>query len=179
MRALAVLGHEAWQQLFGGGPAAVNRPVRIHGEAYTVSAVMPKGFAWPRGAKLWLLSPLPVPPSPIDMKDPLTNRDVQYFQSIARLKPGVTLAQARQDLHAIGVTIQQEHAQTSGGRDLRAMPIRENLVRACRIFVTAMLRAVSNSTNVSSDHNARRSSSRVTSCPFLETRRHSTRAGWF
>jgi putative ABC transport system permease protein len=125
---LAVLGHEAWQRLFGDDASAVGRAVRIHGEAYTVSAVMPQGFAWPRGSTLWLLSPLPVPPSPLDTKDPLTNRDVQYFQAIARVKPGVTLADARQDLHTIALAVQHEHPQTSSGRDVRLMPIREDLV---------------------------------------------------
>jgi len=71
---LVVLGHTAWQRLFGDDAGAAGRPVRINGDAYTVAAVMPKGFAWPQEAKIWLLSPLPVPPSPIDMTDPLTNR---------------------------------------------------------------------------------------------------------
>ena len=139
---LVVLGDEAWHRLFDGAADAANRTVRIHGEAYTVSAVMPRGFAWPRGAKLWLLSPLPVPPSPVDLKDPLTNRDVQYFQAIARLKPGVTLAHAQQDLHAIGLAFQQEHPQTSGGRDVRAMPVRENLVAGVRDALLTIQAAV-------------------------------------
>jgi putative ABC transport system permease protein len=125
---LVVLGHAAWQRLFGNDTTAVGRSVRIHGDAYTIAAVMPQGFAWPQGAKMWLLSPLPVPPPPIDMKDPLTNRDVQYFQAIARLKSAVTLTEAQQDLHAVGVAIQQNHPQTSGGRDVRVMPARETLV---------------------------------------------------
>ena len=129
---LVVLGHDAWQQVFAGDAGVANRTVRIHGEAHTVSAVMPRGFAWPRQAKLWVLSPLPVPPPPVEMKDPLTNRDVQYFQAVARLKPGSTLADAQQDLHAIGVAIQQEHAETSGGRDVRATPIRDSLVSGVR-----------------------------------------------
>lgn len=129
---LVVLSHEAWQRLFGADAGAIGRRVRVNGDSYTVAAVMPAGFHWPQGAKLWLLSPLPVPPSPIDMKDPLTNRDVQYFSAIGRLRPGVTLAGARQDLHAIGTAIQQEHAQASGGRNVRVTPVRENLVSGVR-----------------------------------------------
>jgi len=64
--------------------------------------------------------------------DPLTSRDVRYFHALARLKPGVTLGQAQQDLHAIALAIQKEHPQTSGGRDVRAVPIRENLVGGVR-----------------------------------------------
>jgi putative ABC transport system permease protein len=139
---LVVLGHAAWQQLFGNDAGAPGRSVRINGEAYTVAAVMPQGFAWPQGSKMWLLSPLPVPPSPIDMKDPLTNRDVQYFQSIARLKPGVTLVEAQQDLLAVGRAIQQKNGQTSGGRDVRVMPVRENLVAGVRDALLVIQAAV-------------------------------------
>src|SRR6185436_2718502 len=125
---LIVLGHEAWQKLFANDPGAPGRSVRVNGQAYTVAAVMPRGFAWPQGAKAWLLSPLAVPPSPIELKDPETNRDVQYFQAIARLKSGVTMAQAAEDLHNVGADIQQKHGDTSGGRDVRIQPIRETLV---------------------------------------------------
>ncbi|MGB2716478.1 MAG: ABC transporter permease [Vicinamibacterales bacterium] len=131
-QALVVIGHDAAQQLFAVGTPAVGRTVRIDGESYTVAAVMPAGFAFPSRARLWMLSPLAVPPAPVDLKDPLTNRDVQYFESVARLKPAVSLATAQQDLHAIAVSIQQEHPQTSGGRDLRALPIRDSLVGGVR-----------------------------------------------
>ena len=129
---LIVLSHAAWQQLYGDDAAVVGRRLRVSGEAYTVAAVMRPGFAWPQGAKFWLLSPLAVPPAPIDVKDPLTNRDVQYFQAIGRLKSGVTLADAQQDLKALGTTIQEQHAGTSGGREVRASPIREQLVGGVR-----------------------------------------------
>jgi predicted permease len=128
---LAVIGHEVWQKLFNGDPAAAGRPIRINGDAYTVAAVMPEGVAWPQQADLWMLSPLAVPPSPINVKDPLTNRDVQYFQAIARLKQGVTFDQARDDLHAVAEVIQKTTSAV-GSRDIRITPIRETLVGSVR-----------------------------------------------
>jgi putative ABC transport system permease protein len=125
---LVVLSSTAWQQLFGGDAAAVGRGLRINGDSYSVAAVMPATFHFPPGADLWLLSSLPVPPSPIEVKDPLTNRDVQYFQAVGRLKAGVTLADARQDLRLVASAIQQQNARTSAGRDMRAKPIRDDLV---------------------------------------------------
>ena len=125
---LAVFGHAAWQQILNGDPNAAGRTVRMNGEAYTIAAVMPVGFAWPQQAKVWLLSPLLVPPSPVNLKDPLTNRDVQYFQAIGRLKPGVAIDQAQDDLRAVGAAIQQANPATSGGREIRIAPIRETLV---------------------------------------------------
>ena len=128
---LAVLSHEAWQKLLNSDPTAAGRPIRINGDAYTVAAVMPDGVAWPQKAQVWMLSPLAVPPSPINVKDPLTNRDVQYFQAIARLKSGVTFDQARDDLHAVAEGIQKATSAV-GSRDIRITPIRETLVGSVR-----------------------------------------------
>jgi predicted permease len=123
-----VLGYSTWKKLYGNDTGAVGQTVRVNGQPYTVAAVMPDGFAWPQGAKAWILSPLPVPPAPIELKDPLATRDVQYFSAIARMKPGTSLVAVRQDLHTVALDIQQKHSQTSGGRDYRAVPLREDLV---------------------------------------------------
>src|SRR4029450_2921315 len=57
----------------------------------------------------------------------LTNRDVRYMEAIGRLKPGVSIAAVRDELHAIALRMQQQHAQTSAGRDPRGSRIREEL----------------------------------------------------
>ena len=126
---LVVLSRSAWQTLFGTDTGAVGRRIRINGEAHTVAAVMPNGFQWPEGAQLWVLSQRPVPPSPIDIKDqdPLTNRDVRYFEAVARLKPGVSLSDAQHDLHLIAAALQQQDPQSGGGRDIRAVPVRQDM----------------------------------------------------
>jgi putative ABC transport system permease protein len=131
---LVVLSDATWQQLFGTDAGAVGRRIRINGEAYTVAAVMPRGFQWPEGTPMWMLSPKPVPPSPLDIKDqdPLTNRDVRYFEAVGRLKPGVSLAGAQQDLHLLAMAFQQQHPDSSGGRDIRAVPVREDLTGGVR-----------------------------------------------
>jgi putative ABC transport system permease protein len=128
---LAVLSHEAWQKLLSGDPNAAGRSIRISGDTYTVAAVMPPGVAWPQKADVWMLSPLPVPPAPITLKDPLTSREVQYFQAIARLKNGVTFEQARDDLRAAGEAIQKAN-NAGDGREVRITPIRETLVGGVR-----------------------------------------------
>jgi putative ABC transport system permease protein len=127
---VVVIGDEAWDKLFARDPAAIGRRIRINGEPCTVVAVMPKRFGERLdGASLWLLAQKPVPPSPLDVKesDPLTNRDGHYFEAIARLKPGVTLAQAQQDLITIAAVIARDHPGESGGRGVRLVPIREDL----------------------------------------------------
>ena len=126
---VVVIGDEAWDRLFARNPAAIGQRIRVNGEPCTVIAVMPKRFEWLDGATLWLLAQKPVPPSPLDVKDgdSLTNRDSHYFEAVARLKPGVTLAQAQQDLHTVATLIDRDHPMQSGRRDVQLVPIRENL----------------------------------------------------
>ena len=139
-----VIGDEAWERLFARDPSAVGRRVRVNGQPCTVVAVMPKRFEWVDGATLFLLAEKAVPPSPLDVKeaDPLTNRDSHYFEAIALLKPGVTLAQAQQDLHAIATVIQREHPDESGGRDIRLVPLRTDVVGDMREALLVMQGAV-------------------------------------
>jgi putative ABC transport system permease protein len=138
---LAVLGRRAWQKLLNGDPTVAGRVIRISGEPYTIAAVMPDGVAWPQQAELWMLSPLAVPPSPIDMKDPLTNRDVQYFSAIARVKPEVTFAQAQDDLRAAGEAILKANRVRSE-RTMRITPIRETLIGSVREALLVLQGAV-------------------------------------
>ena len=126
-RKVVVLAHQAWTRLLNADPAAVGRAMRINGETYTITAVMPPEVSWPLEKDLWILSPLSVPPSPITVPDPETNRDVQYFQAIGRLRPGVSLADAQAELHAIASRVQGT-GQAATGRDFRAEPIRERVV---------------------------------------------------
>lgn len=140
-----VIGDEAWDKLFARSPSAVGQRIRVNGEPCTVVAVMPKRFGERLdGASLWLLAQKPVPPSPLDVKetDPLTNRDSHYFEAIALVKPGVTVAQAQQDLHAVATVIDRDHPDDSGGRNVRLVPIRDDLTGDVRTALLVIQAAV-------------------------------------
>jgi len=124
---LVVLSDPAWHQLFGNDRGAIGKRVRVNGVPCTVVGVMPRSFDWPDGTRLWQLSKEGVPPSPLDLKDPLTNRDAHYFEAVARLKPGVSLQAAQQDVHAVAVTLGREYPATDGGADIELIPIRVDL----------------------------------------------------
>jgi putative ABC transport system permease protein len=121
-----VLSEEAARQVFGDPAAAPARRIRVNGESRTVLGVMPPGFEWPQGARIWVLSSAEVPPAPVEGADSPTSRDVGYFGAVARVKPGVTLAQAREDLDSLAARIGREQGSDRQGAALE--PVRETIV---------------------------------------------------
>jgi predicted permease len=140
---LVVLSASTWDRV--GASRAIAMPLRINGQPYTVVGVMPRGFHWPEGAQLWLLSHGPVPPSPLDRgdtQDPLKDRDVRYFDAIGRLRAGVTIAQAQADLHVVASTIQRQHDPNSEKHDYSVVPIRTALTGDVRPALLVIQAAV-------------------------------------
>ena len=67
---------------------------------------------------------------------------MRYFQAIGRLKPGVTLADVQQDLHLLATALGKDHQQTSGARDVRAVPLRQDLTGDVREALLVIQAAV-------------------------------------
>jgi putative ABC transport system permease protein len=98
-----MLSYDLWQSAFGSAQDIVGRSVRLGDFDYTVAGVMPKGFQFPLenpAPALWLS--LAVDADGTKGKDaPTTQRGFDTLGVIGRLKPGVTLQQAKADLGVI------------------------------------------------------------------------------
>jgi predicted permease len=94
---IVILGHRLWHSRFGGDAAIVGRPVTLDNKRYTVVGILPAGFQFLRWADLWM------PLGQFD--DDLTEHIHHAFAVVARLKPGISLAQARDE---VGRLNQQE-----------------------------------------------------------------------
>jgi putative ABC transport system permease protein len=136
-----VLSHDAWHQLFHDDPSAIGATVRVSGDPYVLSGVMPAEFRWPAGARVWVLSDKAVPPSPIDGGDDPAQRDIRYFDAVARVRSGWSIAQAQADLDAVAATLSREHPDTDD-RALRALPLREEIVGDVRPALVVLQAAV-------------------------------------
>jgi predicted permease len=92
----AILTYASWQQWFGGQDNAVGRDVRINGEPFAIVGVLPQSFRFlDPDVKLWI----PVAFSAQEKSD--DNRHSNNWSYVARLKPGATVAQARQQIDAL------------------------------------------------------------------------------
>jgi putative ABC transport system permease protein len=102
-----VLTHRMWMRRFGGNPSALGTSIVLNGDAYTIVGVLPPAFITPvRDAEL-------VAPFPIDADPRRASRDAGFLKVIGRLRPGASIAQARDDLDAIMARLRVEYPRTN------------------------------------------------------------------
>src|SRR5260370_33908176 len=93
-----ILRFGLWQRSFGGDPAVLGQRLLLDGEPRVVIGVMPREFNFPTAeTSLWTLMTRPEREN--------DERDNNWFQSIARLKPGVTIAQANAEMNVIAASL--------------------------------------------------------------------------
>ena len=116
--AVVVLTHGTWLERFGAAPDVVGRVVRIDGEPATIIGVMPPGFD---DYKLWgeiaMLRPIAF------SKETRADRDNNYLNVIARIKPGVTFAQAQAHVSALAAQLAAAYPEFNAGHGLRLLDL--------------------------------------------------------
>ena len=103
---VVLLGHDLWSRRYHGDVRIIGQPILVNSKPHVVIGVMPPGFAFPNNQKLW------IPLEPTVSKDPRNFRGLFAF---ARMKPGVTMERARQELDAIAARLAVEYPATNEG----------------------------------------------------------------
>jgi putative ABC transport system permease protein len=131
---VVVLSHALWQRRFGGDPAVLGRAVTLDGESYTVIGVMPAGFAHPPRVELW---------TPLALEaDQAASWQLRFIRVIARLKPGVSRAQAQAETEAVARRLAREHPETNGGWTTTVEPIESRYTGDVKPALLVLLGAV-------------------------------------
>jgi putative ABC transport system permease protein len=102
-----LLSDSLWKRRFGADPAILGRSIQLNGIPYTVLGIMPASFRYP-GREFDLWAPLPLEPE--DLRD----RTGYNYLAVGRLKPGITVAQARADLDAISARLERTYTMNQG-----------------------------------------------------------------
>jgi putative ABC transport system permease protein len=140
---VVVLGYGLWQRYFAADRAIVGRDIRLNGEPYTVVGVMPQNFSPDDYGELWLPSPWGVPTHPlVPDKDPRQFRGRNYLDVWARLKPGVSIQQARAELDTIGRRLEKQYPDSNGEVGVTSVPLHEYIVGDIRPVLLVLLAAV-------------------------------------
>lgn len=115
---VGVISDACWRRKFAADPGIIGRTLRIDGQSVTIIGVMPAPADYPEfwgPVELW--RPLPL------AQDWREDRDVPWLQAIARLKPGVSRAQAQAETTGIAGRLALAYPGTNAGRGLRLVPL--------------------------------------------------------
>jgi len=132
---VAMISYSLWQQRYGGERSVVGRELLLNGERYTVVGVMPAGFQFME-SRIGLWVPIAF------TSETLAQRGSHFLTVIARIRPGVTLAQANADIQTIQQRIAHDHPDQAGRLGAFVMPLRDQLAGDVRRPLLVLLVAV-------------------------------------
>jgi putative ABC transport system permease protein len=118
---VAVITQRAWVRRYGSDPGVLGRSVRLNGQAYAVVGVLPAAFDAPL---VWGTVEFIIPRTIFPTF--ATERSNAYMQSVARLKPGVSLAQAQSELATIAARLAREYPKENQGDGLRLVELHDS-----------------------------------------------------
>jgi predicted permease len=135
---VVVLSHRLWQSRFGGDRAVIGRSLRLNDAPYSVVGVMPSDVRFP-GSDIDLWAPLEVV---VESSVPRV-RGVRWIAAVGRLRPGVTIDRAREDLSAVAARLADEFGESNGGwRAATVVPMREHIIGEARTRLLVLFGAV-------------------------------------
>src|SRR3954464_6356637 len=143
---VAVISHRLWRERFGSDPSIVGKSIALNGPEFTVVGVMPAGFQYPNDTDVWHRMTWDVAQH---------SRGAHFMESIVRLKPGVTIEAANNELRALTRRLGKENPSTNGDYTARAVPLATEIVGFFRpalfaLFGAAAFLLVITCTNVAS-----------------------------
>ena len=135
---VVLINHGSWMRRFAGDPGIVGRAIVLNGERYTVVGVMPAGFAYPSPeTDLW--TPMAF------TSEQLADRGAHYLSVVARLRAGVTLAQANAGLEVLRERLARAYPDASKWAAIRrffAEPLQDTYTQGARTGLIVLMAAV-------------------------------------
>ena len=121
-----VLSHQLWERRFNREPDVVGRTVRINGAPVTIVGVAAPGFHGTNVTSTEFWMPIAWQGRLVDVSrtvsDALTSRAAVWMVAIGRLKPGISLAQARDEAARISRELEREYPEANRGRSIGLEP---------------------------------------------------------
>jgi putative ABC transport system permease protein len=132
---VVLLSYGLWQRRFGGDRTIVGRTISMDGRPHLVTGIMPPGFNFPDRGDFWM-------PFAVDGPASESRSDRGYAGAIGRLRPGVTLDQAKADLARVSTRLQREFPAENTGWAAEVKTLRADLTGDLQRPVPVFLAAV-------------------------------------
>ena len=135
---VVVVSHGFWERQLGGDASAIGRTIRLNGEPFTLLGVMPADFNFPSPeAAVWL------PTSLLGADAVGEGRAARWMDVVGRMKPGVTLAQARADAEKLEARLVEAYPESNAGwTDAEVQSVRDSIVGPVRRGLLVLFGAV-------------------------------------
>ncbi len=118
-----LISYRYWQRRFQGDPSAVGRKLHIGDHYFAIVGILPASFAFPDSrTDVWMPSPLD---APFEQR-----RDLTWFTVIGRMKPGVTIEQARADLSTVQDRLGRQFPKPDAELTVQAVALKQVIVGA-------------------------------------------------
>jgi len=134
---VVVLGHRLWQRRFGGDPAIVGRSLTLDGKPHVVLGVMPPDFRvppfWVTNAEMW---------TPLRLGAQDQSNHSRFLRIFARLRPGVSLSQARAELEVVARRLAGARPASNANIAANVEALHEPVVSQVRPALLMLLGAV-------------------------------------
>jgi putative ABC transport system permease protein len=132
---VAILSHAFWSRTFHDDPSAIGKVVSLDEQPYVVVGIMAPDFTFPQN-KVDVIVPLPILGSYLD------RREVHLLSVIGRLRSGVSIERARQELIPIAAQIRQEHPKNDAGLGVTVHLLADDLLGDVRRPILVLFGAV-------------------------------------
>ena len=104
---VVVVSHKAWQERFGADKGIIGRQLTLNGKPHTVIGVLPKDSSYDRSrTEIW---------RPLAFEPKNMTRNFHWMRAYGKLKPGVTIEQARAEMSVIGARIEKQYPDSNKG----------------------------------------------------------------
>src|SRR6266550_3200248 len=134
---VAVISDRVWRRVFNADPGVLGRSITLHDQNYTVTGVMPPQMTSPQDTDAWL--------SMMRRSNNPAWMDRSHHPMIyvwGKLKPGVTVDQARTEMKGIAARLEKTYPDTNGGETAVVTPLLDNLVGKYRTNLGLLFGAV-------------------------------------
>ena len=126
-----VLSYGLWQSQFGGDRRVLGQSVSLNGTPFEVIGVMPPGFHFPtRDVQGWTHLVL--------REEDYADRDNNYLEGVGRLKPGVSMIQARADLAVVADRLARDYPETNADAGFSFFSLRDNVSPRYRLMLLGL-----------------------------------------
>ncbi len=139
-----IISHDFWLKHYGADPNVLGRTITLDSRPYTVTGVMPAGFQFPISTDPidFYVTIAEDAASPDGSMPTTKQRGNHSLQAVARLRPGVTIAQAQSDLAAIAAALTKQYPDSNTNFGVLTKPLREEMVGDVRTALYILFGAV-------------------------------------